>query len=131
MFSSAWKFLCDQNVPEPLSVFLIEEGQDVVRSKDVVGENAKDPVVAKFAIEHKRILVSWDRDFGQQRFMAPRFEGLARIGFSCPEPLAVDRIRQVGDLLNYLISRHQGLPPEIRVAREKIAYRDVLVRDLG
>lgn len=128
MFSSSWRFLCDQNVPEPLTKFLEGHSQDVIRSKDVVGEAAKDPVVARFAIKEKRILVSWDRDFGQQRFMAPRYDGLARIGFSFPEPLAVERFEQVADLVDFLISRHDGLPPEIRIAREKVAHRDILIR---
>jgi hypothetical protein len=128
VFASTWRFLCDQNVPEPLTKFFEAQSQDVIRSKDVVGEAAKDPVVARFAIEEKRILVSWDRDFGQQRFMAPRYQGLSRIGFSCPEPLAVERFEQVADVVDFLIRRHNGLPPEIRIAKEKVAHRDILIR---
>ncbi|MEX3014319.1 DUF5615 family PIN-like protein [Gymnodinialimonas hymeniacidonis] len=129
MFSSAWRFLVDQNVPEPLCKFLEGAGQDVLRSRDVVGEEAKDPVVAKVAMEDSRILISWDRDFGHQRFMKKRFDGLARIGCSFPEPLAEARFSQVVDVVDSFIVRHDGLPPEIKIAREKIQLRDILLRN--
>lgn len=129
MFSSTWKFLSDHNVPNPLTVLLETNGQDIVRSKDVVGDEAKDPVVAKFAIDQRRILLSWDRDFGHQRFMKARFTGLSRIGFSYPEPLAVERFTQVADVVDFLIRRHKGLPPEIRIARDKVQLRDTIERN--
>lgn len=74
------------------------------------------------------ILVSWDKDFGHQRFASQRYAGLARIGFSCPEPMAVERIAEVVDLLDFAISWCNGLPSEIRVAKDKVLVRDKLFR---
>ena len=127
-FANAWSFMCDHNVPESLANWLEENGQTVTRSRDAVGEEAADPIVAKYAVENRMILVSWDKDFGHQRFASRRYEGLARIGFSCPEPMAVERIIEVVDLLDFAIARSDGLPPEIRIARDKVLVRDKLFR---
>lgn len=123
-FRNKWAFLCDHNVPEPLARWLEDNGQIVVRSREVVGEDAKDPIVAKYAIENDLILISWDRDFGHQRFASPRYEGLARIGFSCPEPLAVQRLEEVAVLVDFAIEWSGGLPPEIKIAKDKVLIRD-------
>lgn len=124
IFSETWRFLLDQNVPSSVGRFLVENKQDVLWSRDVVGPEAKDPIVATYAISERRILVSWDRDFGQQRFMAPRFRDLSRIGFSVPEPLAVDRFLEVSDLVDFLLRRHKQIPPEIKISSDKVTVRD-------
>ena len=61
-------FLTDVNVPDSVGDFLTSQGHDVVRVRDVMAIDATDPVVAQAAMEAKRILVSWDKDFNHQRF---------------------------------------------------------------
>lgn len=121
---SNWRILSDHNEPEPLSKWLEEQGHYVVRSKFAVGQEAPDPVVAKYAIENDLTLISWDKDFGHQRFMAPRYSGLSRMGFSCPEPMAIERAKEVYDVLDFLVTRSGTVRFEIRIARDKVLFRD-------
>jgi len=57
------RFFCDHNVPDSVGRFLEIEGHDLVRLRDVMAIDAKDPVVAAAAMNDNRILVTWDRDF--------------------------------------------------------------------
>ncbi|HCE21990.1 MAG TPA: hypothetical protein DF282_05670 [Hyphomonas sp.] len=112
-------FLTDVNVPDSVGDFLRTEGHDVVRVREIMAADAPDPIVAEAAMHAKRILVSWDKDFKQQRFMKPRFATLSRIGFSCPEPDGVMRLQAVLDLIEYTVMRARGEPITLRVARDK------------
>ena len=71
----------------------------------------------------ERILLSWDRDFGQQRFLKDRFRDLRRIGFSCPEPDGLARLREVFDLIEFAFARDPSAC-EVRVAMTKVQVRD-------
>ena len=82
--------------------------------------DSKDPVVAKAAIEDKRVLVSWDRDFNQQRFMSPRFEGLSRLSMSGPEMNGAARLAAVIDIVEFGLQRPGDQPSTIRVGVNKI-----------
>lgn len=117
--AAIFQFLTDVNVPDSLGDFLIEAGHDVARVRDVMAANAPDPIVAEAAVRAGRVLISWDRDFNHQRFMQPRFANLSRIGFSCPEPEGVARLRMVMDLVEFAIARSNGSPVTIRVGRSK------------
>lgn len=117
------KFLTDVNVPVSVGRWLAIQGHDVVRVADVMAVNSKDPVVAEAAMRDSRILVSWDRDFGQQRFLKDRFAALMRIGFSCPEPDGAARLTEVFDLIEYAF-RRDNVPAEIKIAAGKLLIRD-------
>ena len=67
--------------------------------------------------------MSWDKDFGHQRYASSRFAGLFRIGFSCPELLAVERVEEVADIIGLAISRSRNPPPEIKISRDKVQIR--------
>lgn len=112
-------FLADQNVPDDVVRCLEKRGHIVSRVRDEMPADSPDPVVALAAIAGDRILVSWDRDFGHQRFMQPRFDRLSRIGFSCPEPEGAKRLAEVLDLIEYAFSRSKGAPVRIKVAKDK------------
>lgn len=114
------KFLTDQNVPEDVVRCLEKLDHLVSRVRDVMPADSPDPVVAIAAINTGRILVSWDRDFGHQRFMHPRFQQLSRIGFSCPEPEGARRLLVVFDLIEYAFARSTGKPVHIRVGKDKV-----------
>lgn len=112
-------FLSDHNVPVSVGHFLVEKGHDVARVADLMPANSPDPVVATAAIKAGRILISWDRDFNHQRFMKPRFAGLRRIGFSCPEPKGAVRLAEVIDLVQFAFQRAGDSPLRIRIAHDK------------
>jgi hypothetical protein len=112
-------FLTDVNVPDSVGECLVDRGHDVVRVREIMAADAKDPVVAEAAMRAGRVLISWDRDFNHQRFMQERFAALSRIGFSCPEPTGADRLRAVIDLVEFSIARASGTPVRIKIARDK------------
>ncbi|TBN36567.1 hypothetical protein EYE42_15490 [Paracoccus subflavus] len=114
-------FLTDANVPDSVGNALIEAGHDVVRVRDIMAADAPDPVVAEAAMRAKRILVSWDRDFNQQRFRKERFAQLSRIGFSCPEEEGARRLRIVMDMIEFTVIRADGSPITITIAKDKIS----------
>ncbi|WP_185020712.1 DUF5615 family PIN-like protein [Histidinibacterium lentulum] len=116
-------FLTDHNVPESVPKLLIDRGHDVVRVREIMPVDAKDPVVAEAAMRAGRTLVTWDKDFNHQRFMKPRFNDLSRIGFSCPEPEGASRLQEVLDLIEFTFARTAGRPVKILVAKDKILIR--------
>jgi hypothetical protein len=118
------RFLLDNNVPDSVARFLRERGHDVELVREVMAANAKDPVVAVAAIEARRVLISWDKDFNHQRFQQERFNCLSRIGMSCPEPDGAIRLEQLIDVIEFTYSRANGSPILIRIARDKYQVRD-------
>jgi hypothetical protein len=115
-----FRFLTDHNVPDSVGNALTDLGHDVVRLREVMAANATDPVVAQAAIQDSRILVSWDRDFNQQRFMSPRFVGLSRLSMSGPEMDGAARVHTVFDIISFALSRAAGLPITIRIGVGKV-----------
>ncbi len=118
--AGALGFLTDQNVPEDVVRCLSDRGHLVSRVRDEMPVNSPDQVVAMAAINAGRILVSWDRDFGHQRFMQERFARLNRIGFSCPEPQGATRLLVVFDVIEFVFARAAGQPVRVRIGKDKI-----------
>ncbi len=58
-----------------------------------------------------------------QRFMQPRYAGLSRLGFSCPEPEGASRLAELLDLVEFAFERAAGRPVLIRIARDKFQVR--------
>jgi Domain of unknown function (DUF5615) len=117
---SGFRFFTDHNVPESIANILLKLGNDVVRLRDVIPINSPDPIVATYAIEAQRILVSWDRDFNQQKFQSPRYEKLSRLSMSGPEMNGAERLDAVFDIVKFAINRASGAPITIRVGSNKI-----------
>lgn len=115
-----YRFLTDHNVPDSVGTVLMELGHDVVRLREIMAVDATDPVVARAAIEDSRVLVSWDRDFNQQRFMSPRFAGLSRLSMSGPEMDGASRLEAVFDVVSFALARANGAPITVRVGVAKI-----------
>lgn len=115
-----YRFLTDHNVPDSVGDALNGLGQDVVRLREVMAVDTTDPIVAKAAIEDGRILISWDRDFNQQRFMAARFAGLSRLSMSGPEMEGAVRLDAVFDIVVFALQRANGMPVTIRVGVGKV-----------
>jgi predicted nuclease of predicted toxin-antitoxin system len=55
-------FLLDQDVPEDLTYLLRELDHEVLRVRDVLGPEAADPSVLRFAFERNCLLVTCNRD---------------------------------------------------------------------
>lgn len=87
--------------------------------------DSPDTIVAEAAIHGGQVLISWDKDFSQQRFQKERFTSLQRVAFSCPEPQAVERLSQVLDRIEdeYRRARKAKKPLLFRIARDRIMIR--------
>lgn len=114
------KLLADHNVPKSVVEVFRSFGHDAVTVAETMPTNSSDPVVAVAAIEAGRILVSWDKDFNHQRFTKPRFAGLSRIAFACPEPTAAIRLSAIMDIVEFAAARASGTPVKIRIAPDKV-----------
>ena len=91
------RFLTDQNVQQVVPELLIAQGFDVELSRDVLGPEAEDPVIAAAAMEDERILVSHDHDMKRiERYVSERhrerFPNLSRLMLACDEAAAADRL---------------------------------------
>lgn len=56
------KFLLDHDVPEDLTYLLQELGHEVLHLRDVLQQEAADPLVLQFAHDHDCLLVTCNRD---------------------------------------------------------------------
>jgi hypothetical protein len=115
-----FRFLTDHNVPDSVGNALARLGHDVVRLREVMAVDTTDPVVAEAAMRDQRILVSWDRDFNQQRFMSPRFARLSRLSMSGPEMDGAARLEQVFDIVAFALRRVPSKPITVRVGAGKV-----------
>lgn len=113
------RFLLDHNVLGSVSVYFAERGHDVAWSRDVVGQEAEDPVVAAAAMEFDRVLVSHDHDMKRvQKFISEkhreRFPRLSRLMLQCDQATSLARVRHLMPLIEFehelaLQSGHQFL----------------------
>lgn len=90
---------------------------DVVLSKNEVGQEAPDPVVATRAMQQGRILVSHDRDMKRiQRFLSARdrarYPALSRLMLQLPEPMAARRLMDMMPLIEceFELARQSNQP---------------------
>lgn len=115
------EFLADNNCPESVVIYLISRGHDVVRVRDIMPANSADQVVAEAAMRANRVLIGWDKDFNHQRFLAPRFRQLSRIGFSCAEMHGAARLATLIDLVEGEAARRTvDAPMVIKIGKDKI-----------
>lgn len=112
-------FLADHNVPESVCRFLEERGHDVVRVRDIMPVDSPDPVVAQAAMDADRLLISWDKDFNDQRLAKPRFATLSRIGMSGEEHQGRKRIEASIHRIEFEFRHTKTGPVRIRIGREK------------
>lgn len=92
-------FFTDHNVPESACLTLIDAGHKVLRLRECMATDSKDPLVALACSKAGQILVTHDQDF---RDLAKRLkvtarqsrDDLHRILLRCPEPQSATRIRE-------------------------------------
>lgn len=92
------QFLLDHNVLGSVYSFLEERGHDAEWSRNLVGQEAEDQVVATAAMEASRILVSHDNDMKRvQKFLSDkqrsRFPRLSRLILQCDQATSLNRLR--------------------------------------
>jgi predicted nuclease of predicted toxin-antitoxin system len=59
-----WRLLLDQNVRNEVKKMLEKLGVDVIHASDVGLERALDPDILQYAVEHNRVLITQDTEFG-------------------------------------------------------------------
>lgn len=64
------RLLCDANIGSRLSNLFAGAGHDVVRSINVIANNAPDSEVLAEAVRDGRVLITSDADFGELVFMS-------------------------------------------------------------
>ncbi len=75
------KLLCDENLPSAIDALLTKEGHTVVRPPS----GSSDAAVAALARKEKRILISFDGDFGNILNYPPaKFFGIVRLNIHPP-----------------------------------------------
>ena len=111
-------------MPDSVGQYLIDRGHDVVRVRDVMAVDTKDPIVAEAAMQDSRVLLSWDKDFNQQKFRKERYKSLSRIAFCCPEPDDKKRISELIDLVEFAFLRAASSPVVLVIASDKVMIRD-------
>ncbi|MBS0361060.1 MAG: DUF5615 family PIN-like protein [Proteobacteria bacterium] len=95
------RLFTDENVPDSVGRYLQGRGHSVYRARAHLAPSTPDQVVATTAMEDDRILVSWDKDFNDQRFQKPRFARLSRIGLSGNGPDLVKAMRKHMRLIEF------------------------------
>ena len=98
MGKHAIPFFMDNCVAESVGRILEAEKHDVVRLRECMAPDTKDPVVAIACAESARVLITHDKDF---RAISKRLsltkrncKGLHRVSLHCPEPKAAARMRE-------------------------------------
>jgi hypothetical protein len=88
--------------------------------------NSADPIVATAAMRDNRILVSQDKDFGHQRFMAPRFASLNRLALVGAGPTLSSAVKQYMHLieLHWSHKSRKGARLTIHVKADEVRFRD-------
>ena len=61
------RLISDENVPRPLVIVLRDDGHDVLSGLEEM-RSEPDAVVLAKAVEEKRVLLTFDRDFGEMIF---------------------------------------------------------------
>lgn len=115
-------FFTDQNVPDSVGRFIVDEGYELTRLRDVMVTNSPDPVIAIACSRSGHVLVTQDRDF---RDIAKRLnvtqrqyrQSLHRIFLSCKAVNAVSRFQDALSLIEHewaLVNKERPLIVEIR-----------------
>lgn len=125
------QFLLDHNVLGSVHGFLEERGHDAEWSRNLVGQEAEDQVVATAAMEAGRIMVSHDSDMKRvQRFLSDsqrrRFPQLSRLMLQCDQATSLLRLQLFMPLIEFeFVSAQNNKLPFLFHLQE---YRAVICR---
>lgn len=100
---------------------------DVALSRDLVGAEAQDPVVATAAVQDERILVSHDHDMRRvERYISDanrqRYPTLCRLMFACAEHDTQPRLKLFLPVIDtwFEEARRGGFPMLIEIGRARL-----------
>jgi hypothetical protein len=108
----------DEDVPEPIPVFLEARGHSVQRTRHVLVQGAKDPTIASLASDKQAVVVTFN--FGHFLGHAKRryadgsliYPGMSVIAFECEKPLGLQRLAATIDEIEAIyelrVGRRQG-----------------------
>lgn len=99
------RFFLDQNVPDSVCRYLRGRGHSVLLLRHHIPDNSPDPVVGMTALQGRRILVTWDRDFNAQRFRQDRFAKLSRISLCGAGPTLLNAVKEHMAVLEFQMPR--------------------------
>lgn len=103
-------FFVDNCVAESVPKLLEKEGHDIVRLRDVMPPDTKDPVVAIAAASSNRVLITTDKDFRQiaKTLNMTRRESqkLHRVALRCADSKSAKRMQEAIPLIEFEWSRH-------------------------
>lgn len=99
------RFFLDQNVPDSICQYLRRRGHSVLLLRHHIPDDSPDPVVGMTALQDKRILVTWDRDFNAQRFRQDRFAELSRVSLCGAGPILLLAVKEHIAVLEFQMPR--------------------------
>ena len=107
------QFLLDHNVLGSVQLLLVGRGHNAEWSRDIVGQDAEDPIVAAAAMETGRVLVSHDNDMKRvQRFLSDkhqaRFPRLSRLMLQCDQATSLERLQLFMPLIEFEFEHAQS-----------------------
>lgn len=99
------RFFLDEGVADSVGAFLASEGHHVIYLRESIPTGSSDPLVCIAAAQNDAILVAHDADMKglvkKHGVGNGRFKRLSLIKLSCPEPRAVDRMREAMSLIEH------------------------------
>ena len=122
MDSTVIPFFTDQNVPDSVGNCICDRGHTLVRLRDVMPTDTKDPIIAVACENFGQVLVTHDEDFKTSAkrlgLTHKQYQGaLHRVLMRCPEPLSAMRLKIALELIErewQLASASQPLNIEVR-----------------
>ena len=106
MDSEVIAFFTDQNVPDSVGNLIIEAGHSLVRLRDVMPTDTKDPIIAVACEKFGHVLVTHDTDFKASAkrlsLTQNQYRGaLHRVLMRCDEPISSSRFEIAMKLIEY------------------------------
>lgn len=122
MDSESIAFFTDQNVPDSLGAYVLTTRHTLVRLRDVMPNDTKDPIIAVACEKSGHVLVTHDTDFKASakrfRLTQKQYQGaLHRVLMRCPEPISALRFKLAMELIEHewrIASVSQPLNIEVR-----------------
>jgi predicted nuclease of predicted toxin-antitoxin system len=103
MDSKVIPFFTDQNVPDSVGNYILESGHNLVRLRDVMPTDTKDPIIAVACEQYGQVLITHDQDFKSSAkrlgITQKQYQGLHRVLMRCPEPMSASRLSLAMELI--------------------------------
>ncbi len=102
---SNFRVFLDEGVPIAVGEAFADHGHEVIYLKDAIQRGSSDTLVSATALANDATLIAFDGDMKQiargHGVSNSRFTKLSLIKFSCPEPMAVTRLKAAMSLIEH------------------------------